>query len=299
MCVIAQVYEDGTNFESNQGLVRIDTSLTNNVWQIGTPSKIYFNSAYSIPRAILTDTLNSYPLNSNSSFYISIKDENWFMGSPSVLSFYHKYDTDTLEDGGFIDVSYDGGQSWLNIIYDSTMFHCDWTPGFWYYSENFYGDYDTLSDGKNGFSGRSNGWIFSSFIWYYCIGVDQFPDSMMIRFNFISDAIRSDKEGWMIDDINLVSSECSGLLKENTGKKTIAIISPNPFTTMAELQIAGYSDEQYDLVIYNDRGEMNYVIKDIKKPGVQLGNLKLIPGLYFYEVIFEDGTLSQGKFIKL
>ncbi|MDA3953800.1 MAG: transposase [Bacteroidales bacterium] len=33
------------------------------IWQIGTPNKTFFDSAYSSPNAIITDTVNYYPIN--------------------------------------------------------------------------------------------------------------------------------------------------------------------------------------------------------------------------------------------
>lgn len=39
-----------------------------NIWQIGSPHKQVFNLGYSSDNAIVTDTLNSYPMNDTSSF---------------------------------------------------------------------------------------------------------------------------------------------------------------------------------------------------------------------------------------
>ena len=51
----------------------IDTvNYPNNVWQIGKPQKTVFDSAYSYPNAIVTDTLNPYPVNDTSVFMIKV-----------------------------------------------------------------------------------------------------------------------------------------------------------------------------------------------------------------------------------
>ena len=39
-----------------------DTTHGTNVWQIGQPQKTVFNQAYSLPNALMTDTINSYPI---------------------------------------------------------------------------------------------------------------------------------------------------------------------------------------------------------------------------------------------
>ena len=296
--IYAQSYgfHEETDFETNTGLVIIDTSSNNN-WQIGIPQKTYFDSAYSIPNAIVTNTSDPYTVNNNSSFYISIKDEQWFWGSPSSISFYHKYDSDSLFDGGYIDVSYDGGENWLNIIYDSTMFNCEWTPGFGYSGYNFYGDEDTLFNGKNGFSGKSDEWNYSAFTWYYCIGVkDEVPDSMMIRFNFISDEIQTNKEGWMIDDIVLHSDIC-GSVKEDISNNMSACVQPNPVNNDSKLILNGFTNGKYDLNIFDINGRLVYSAY-ISSKEFPLKNARLNKGLFFYQIKFEDNTTLSGKFIK-
>ena len=294
----AQIYyfHEEINFESNLDLIRIDTN-SNNDWQIGSPQKQFFNSAYSIPNVIVTDTINPYSISSNSSFYISIKDYQWFEGSPSTLSFYHKYDSDSLLDGGFIDVSYDGGETWLNIIHDSTMFNCNWTPGFGYWGENFYDETDTLYNGVKGFSGKSEDWEYSEFAWLYCLGVeDEYPDSMMIRFNFISDSIQTFKEGWMIDNIVLHSDVC-GAVNENLTNKIKVTIEPNPINYKSILRIKRTSNERYHLSIININGKQVFT-KYLETNEFQLNSLSLSTGFYFYILHFENNESISGKFIK-
>ena len=54
----AQIWQLSENiyFETTDSLLKIDTNLIGNIWQIGTPSKTFFDSAYSVPNAIVTDT---------------------------------------------------------------------------------------------------------------------------------------------------------------------------------------------------------------------------------------------------
>ncbi len=68
------IYTDTINFETSHNWVHLDTSITNNIWRIGIPSKTYLDSAYSIPYAIITDTINNYPINNYSYFDIIIDD---------------------------------------------------------------------------------------------------------------------------------------------------------------------------------------------------------------------------------
>lgn len=294
--IFAQWYNETINFENPSSMVWIDDTQENNIWQIGTPQKDFFDQAHSVPFAILTDTLESYGENIHSSFIVSVKDWLWFEGSPAILSFKHKFDTDTLSDGGYIDVSYDNGETWLSIIHDTTMFNCEWSPGYYFHGQNFYDDNDTLFNGKPGFSGRSDNWETASFEWLYCLGVkDYYPDSLMIRFNFISDDIASNKEGWMIDDIKLQSYECSSVNeKENT---IYSSIYPNPINRNSVLSIEGLNGKTYGMEIFDLNGRIIYSCSN-NTTSFSLNDISFEPGIYFYQISIENQLKYSGKLIK-
>ncbi|MEA1897486.1 MAG: hypothetical protein U9N53_07460, partial [Bacteroidota bacterium] len=110
-----------TNFENNNPYPHypvltdtinpwvIDESNPDNIWQIGESHKTIFGPAGTPPNSIMTDTINPYPINNHSIFqYLITKPENMQDNCISLisLSLYHKIHTDTLKDGGFIDISY-------------------------------------------------------------------------------------------------------------------------------------------------------------------------------------------------
>ena len=94
------------NFETPDSLLQIDTANVNNVWQIGAPTKTFFDSAYSAPNAIVTDTFNFYSDTNHSVFTLKVYDPSWGFFGPSIeVGYRHKFDTDSLQDGGYIEVS--------------------------------------------------------------------------------------------------------------------------------------------------------------------------------------------------
>lgn len=210
---------DTITFEKSYEFLEIDT-FPQNVWQIGQPQKFYFDSSYSAINAIVTDTINNYPDENHSYFDIKIGEFNYnyyymyYVG----MEIKHKYDTDTLKDGGYITVSYDNGLTWMNIINDISG-HYDVSPGDDDYSTiSIYSEADTLYNGEFGFSGTSNDWQTTFFSWFFIPvkGQEYYVDTTLIRFNFISDDINNNKEGWMIDDIKLCSVDLgSGHLENN------------------------------------------------------------------------------------
>ncbi|PCJ27190.1 MAG: hypothetical protein COA97_04270 [Flavobacteriales bacterium] len=207
---------DSCNFENTCARLTIDTTNANNNWVIGSTNKSFFGQANSLPNAIMTDSLTPYSSNNWSYFDLGFNmTKDWWMTFNIYIKFDHKYETDTLIDGGYITVSYDSGQTWINVI-DDTCDFCDIFGGIWpnINSENLYTDNDTLANGKFGFSGTSD-WKTTSIQLMYALPVKQIPiDTFIIRFNFISDSIQTNKDGWIIDNIYMGSVDVGSSVEE-------------------------------------------------------------------------------------
>lgn len=244
---------DTISFELQKDYLRIDSSAQN-LWQIGSPSKSFLAGAYSGENAIITDKIENYSINNSSYFdLIFINNEIPFQygQEPSIgVEFKHKFDTDSLRDGGYLTISYDNGHSWENIIDDTNgPYYCR-TPA-WGESKNLYSHTDSLIEGNFGFSGKSNGWIKTSFAWENCAvkSTTNELDTIIIRFNFISDSIDNSKEGWMIDDIRLFSIDIGSNITRNSEQNLLEVF-PNPVceyaivrssSIMTKLEIIDYT----------------------------------------------------------
>ena len=101
------LYYDTIQFEVPYAYLEIDTSAQC-IWQIARPQKLFFNSSYSGEKAILTDSVSSYPTDNLSFFELKIGEFNCStyveVGLEEIvgfcIEFKHKFDTDTLADGG-------------------------------------------------------------------------------------------------------------------------------------------------------------------------------------------------------
>jgi hypothetical protein len=293
------VFIDTISFESPYHYLEIDTtdSLNLNIWQIGQPSKTIFKSAYSPQNVIVTDTVNSYPIINKSHFDLYIGEFNYNSCYPVFvyIDFRHKINTDTLKDGGYISVSYDMGKTFLNIIED-TIFNPTVNPATGG-SRNLYNKNNTLFNGEYGFSGNSNEWVRTTFMWYLIpCGIHQRTkwtyvpgDTMIIRFSFISDSIDNNKEGWMIDDIRLFSEEPSFGTGNQIEMKTN--IFPNPLTDQCMIVL----DQEYKeitLQLYDIQGR---IIESTKKQNVsrfELNTSTYKPGIYLLH--FWAGAVLKG-----
>jgi len=292
---IAQNTYDTISFETPTSKIIID-SMSSKVWQIGSPGKIFFNAPHSGLKAILTDTVNNYPKNDTASFIYVIRNP-YTQTCATRMEFWHKYDMDTLTEKGIIDASYDGGKSWV-IVSDTTGSF--WDFGFWW-------DFDYHAVSGESFvhplttTGRSDGWVLSRFSWQWWFPVKSDtiiinPDSLMIRFTFISDTIETDKEGWMIDDIVTTSENinlCSGI-KENNITYQISIF-PNPFSQQATLS-TDYPLKNAIITLYNCFGQKVRTIENILKSPVILPRNNLPSGIYLLVIEGDNKPVSQ-KFL--
>jgi hypothetical protein len=174
-------------------IIHVDTSV-NNVWEIGEPEHILFDTAASVPNVIVTKLTEDYPPNSTSSFEIEVP---WgFNGGDYIMAFQwmQKLDFDTVGDGAMIDFTVDGGSTWESIFNNPNVY-------------NFYGFDSTnlhvLPNSQLGFSGTDTAW---SNIWV-CLNPYYFQIyDFRLRFTLISDSIETldslgiGHEGWMMDN---------------------------------------------------------------------------------------------------
>jgi len=247
------------NFEEPSPYIHINPSAQN-ICQIGEPQKSFFNAAYSVPNAMVTDTTNFYTANNVSSFDLYVGEYNmdglwgWNYPTDIFIDFRHKFDTDTLMDGGYITVSWDKGLTWMNIINDSVYLgeHPNWNFLPFGGIPNLYSPDDVLFNGEPGFSGKSDGWVHTCLAWWVLpvkTALDFPPDTMIIRFNFISDNVQNNKEGWMIDQIRLFSLDLGSGLRENQAGGKRAHIAPNPLKSSSTVTFdKTYEDVEYSLL---------------------------------------------------
>jgi len=177
-------------------------SDSTNIWQIGPPQKTIFESASTVPNALLTDTINSYPNSDSSSFYFTV-DPSLFTFGILALSWNQKLDYENGSDGGLIEVNQ-----------------------------------DTLSDGTAVFTGTDEEW---KNVWL-CFDVSWLSnaDSLVVKFTSISDSIDTNQEGWMIDNL-YESITFIHTLTEAPQKKYLEVY-PNPSSGQVFIQTQKRSD---------------------------------------------------------
>lgn len=215
------------NLQTSSICITIDND-SDNIWQVGLPQKLLFDSPSTYPNAMITDTINYYPPNNSSSFQFTIFP--WSTWGILAIQWKQKLDMEDGFDGGKIEFSVDNGITWQNAFNNPHVY-------------NFYGfqpaSQDTLPNGDFVFSGTDASW---SDIWLcYDMTWLSINDSIKIRFTFLSDSIDTYQEGWMID--NMLSHITMIHTVGEVEQEKYLNVYPNPSNKIIHIQaqkIMGY-----------------------------------------------------------
>lgn len=231
------------NFDDSYGIehLKIDTvSNPSNSWQIGSPQKTLFTSAFSIPNVIVTDTVNSYPINDTSSFQIhNVADLGFVWPHTVVLEGNYFVNSDSLTDYGTIEFSPDNGNTWVDLINDPTYD----AYLMWYYP-------------KPVLTGNSNGWkhFYVNLSYLGPLFNVQFGDTVAYRFTFISDSVQTNKDGLMFDSFHF-EDYVEGI--DEIQNSNLISLYPNP--TSEQLLIKQKSNSTSQAIqIFDFKGQMVY-----------------------------------------
>ena len=251
--------------------VFIDTvDCHHNIWQVGRPHKVVFDSAYSYPNAIVTDTLNPYPVNDTSVFILKVPGISPQYGTFPIMSFAFYYQLDI--DSGVkteIDMSLDSGAHWINL-YDSLPYGYTW-------------NLDT-PDIKHSTSSWTRFYLFHNWVF-----TPTTPDTLLFRFTLISDSVFANKDGWIIDSVNCFYW-WEGAAKQVQNNNHLTIF-PNPTTT--SLTIQSTNQPITSITITNLLGQTVYNQK-CNSDNVQVNVSALPTGVYFVKV----NGVEVRKFLK-
>ncbi len=282
----AQQFND---FEQEANLdIHLGPDSQDSIWQIGSPQKTFFNSAFSEPNALVTDVFNTYPPYHSSSFHVDFSEISLQTFPFIQISWQQKLDFESGADGAMIELSYDGGETWSNVFTD---------PVYRPFVVGLYDiEVDTLSNGEVGMTGTSD-WEFIAVCWGQFEGTQpDFVDQLRVRFTMISDENDTQQDGWMIDNINM-QIDILGVVTDDLVRKEIKVY-PNPVedNLMLEFEEMISPDskiEIYDLSGKKHQSETPYLVNGTHTTYV--GNL--IPGIYQVMVKNEEGIYYQ-KFVK-
>ncbi len=199
--------------ENEPHLFSTNTNDTTNAWVYGTSSKPFFDNEV----GWVTDSVNTYSDSLRSELVVMIPSDVNGPYQTSWIVFEHKFETDTLLDGGYMEYSCDS-MNWDLIDH--------WEQQNTPQQLNVFNFPSVLHDTVQAFTGSEQGWTWSAvqFIWYYSVFhgnpsrsggcLEQNMDTIYVRFVFESDGIQTSKAGWMIRNITIGLDNFPGAVNE-------------------------------------------------------------------------------------
>jgi hypothetical protein len=277
-------FDDSTHYYN----LFIDPTNHNNEWQTGQPQKVLFNQAYTLPNAIVTDTIGYYRPSDTSVFTFYGVKSGW--GMWPVLEFDYKFDSDTLLDFGKIEVSPNRGQTWYDIVRSANLHGFGWSasgPGVYWNS----------NDSVNPFTGSSaNGWyqFHSELPPFYGIFPD--ADTVLYKVSFISDANQTNKEGWMID--NLTFYDWWEGVDQHSVNDLHVTLSPNPVSGVATIRFFNPSKDQVNIELFDSKGVKEYEQNTSSEHAI-VNTQSFSSGMHMYKIRnLRTSQISTGRLIR-
>jgi len=117
---------------------------------------------------------------------------------------------------------------------------------------------------------------------------------MILRFNFISDNIENNKEGWMIDNIRLYIGDIGGGINDN---KTVQFnIYPNPLNESAIIELNEFHNE-IELSLLNIKGQLIKQQTYLNSQSITLNRDNLKAGIYFMKIKTDNNLIGVRKLV--
>lgn len=219
---LQQYFDGGDSIPGYAIFTTIDTSNANNVWQVGPSYKPNF-IAVTAPNAMMTDTINSYPINNRSSFSFSVPPDP-FGWSILAIVWNQRLDLERGKDVGLVEFSVDSGATWANAFTSP-------------YTYNFYGfnqsNRDTSASGEIGFGGTDNS-IYTIWLCFDNNYLITLTGEIQFRFTLVSDSVDTQQYGWLIDDLNAQKTLIHTI--KSTEQSTYLKVFPTATTGIVHLE---------------------------------------------------------------
>lgn len=256
----ALTFDPGDTVYSN--VITIDTAnYHHNTWQIGAPHKSIFDSAFSAPNCIVTDTANQYGPSDTSVFVMKIpkvlpfSPGSTWLGGLHEVTFNYRLDIDSNATA-LIELSTDSGMHWINIR--DTL-----PPG---YSWNF--DTADLSHSTAGW--RQFGLTMMSW------GLD----TLLLRCSFYTNGVAAPHDGWIIDNI-LPLYWYEGV--NEVLNDALIDIAPNPSDGNIFLHSEKNTNEKGTLMVFDMNGRVVARKSNIATNAAI--DLQLVSGIYTVQFV--------------
>jgi len=306
-------YDDflGYNYDTT-GIFELNTMDSDSLWCVGMPNKGVWDTttllSFSRPNALMTDTVNAYPPNNHSIFELNIKKPEWtyyynYCWSRFLLQMGFACDTDSLNDGMYFEISFDGGDNFANLLDSTSIINLPNGPDR---IENFaFPQYSFVMDTIVGYSGivkelttqgvyMEN--IEAEFLWDDENGFD--VTEAIIRVHFVSDSIDNQRKGVIIDNLYVLVEEwCHYVSIDDFEERTSdeVFVTPNPVSDLSKICFKNEKNELAQIRVFSNTGELVKVYAT-QENFVEISKSEFTKGIYIFQI--QVGyKYNNGKFV--
>jgi len=205
------------------------------LWQWGVPTGTVIGTAGSGTNSYVTNLAGNYP--NNATAYLQGPCFDFTGAANPAIEFQINWDTEISWDGGLLESSIDGGQTWQKVG--------DIGTGNNWYSGN------VNAIGGSGWVGNSGGWIVASH------GLDSLvgQSSVLLRFGFLSDGSVNGFDGMGVDSIMVYNNINVGIEDQASNVPSFSL-SPNPSNGEFMLKINSEKSDLFQLSIRDMEGKL-------------------------------------------
>jgi len=279
---------DTLNLSMLDSLLVVGGNDSCSLWQVASSHKPVFDSISS-SIGLITDSVNAYGMGLSCSFVLRTPCTH-----NTYIMFEHKVDTDTLEDGGFVEISWDQGETWAMA---GDLYTCCISYHNYLGLNDMYGgqpnggeNVPLIGDSIPAFSGRQ-GWMWSGLGQYglpmktdFCWDNDS---ESWFRFTFKSDSSDSGKAGWMIRKIVVIQTIVYGDVGENS--MGALKLHPNPTANVFRLELPPNAPPLREVILHDLSGRE--VLRQMDTNEMDATSLQ--QGIYVVTAITDQGMYRQ------
>jgi hypothetical protein len=247
----------------------------------------------------MTDTANMLTDSIKHSFILKF-ERPWHNNAITgwAIPFRQRYSFDSIFSGGYIEVSYNHGASWLTI-YDKTPF-----KEIGKYNSGLYTPSDTLTNGTAALNGNLT-WDFKERAnceaYFFCTTDGAvLVNSVWLKFTYLNLARNNPHEGWLIDDIEFNIFVSCEFITDGFEQTTISSkikTYPNPANNLVTIEYPMAAGNGYLLTLYDYSGKLQLKQYAVCGENHQLDISPYPNGYYIYTLVDENGKQLIGKFI--
>jgi Secretion system C-terminal sorting domain len=223
-------------------------SASAKTWKIGKPNKVKFNSAFSNPNALFTDTSIYYDTSINASIIFKVHNATWGWSNLIAIRWLQKIDLEANNDFAFVYLSRGNSNVWYNAFEYSPNFNYNF---YGFNSENVGVDSSNL---EKGFTGTDTTWRD---IWLCILDNNSFDSVINLKFVFKSDTLKTNHEGWMIDNFQFHPIVLHTVGSEIKSKDKFVVF---PNTTNGVVHVESTFDDENKLInsiaVYDAYGKL-------------------------------------------